>query len=124
LGSFHAARRRAVAELRAASKPEPREQSRDFATGRYEKEARCDACGKPCKPDDFCTDDEVCDGGDGPGFHLCHRKRCPSNKMIGWSVERRREFYTAQRAKNRGETAPAPKAEPGQVNLFGDESEG
>ena len=65
--------------------------------GRYAREMPCDGCGKPVL--DYGTDDEVCGGGDGPGFYLCHRKRCGA-ALEGKTTEERRAHYTAQRAKN------------------------
>jgi hypothetical protein len=80
-------------------KPRP-ERSRDRG-GRYKKEIRCDGCGKPIKPDDYATDSEVCGAGDGPGFFLCHRKRCLAKLPAEATIEERRAFYTAQRERNR-----------------------
>ncbi len=61
----------------------------------------CDACGKVAG-DDHYTDDEVCDGGDGPGFFLCTRRSCMARRdrpeLEG--VEERRAFYTARRTAN------------------------
>jgi hypothetical protein len=65
--------------------------------GRYATKIPCDACGKPVTGE-HCTDDAVCDGGDGPGFYLCSRKRC--NDRIPDGLEERRAYYTAQRALN------------------------
>lgn len=70
--------------------------------GKYTEATKCDCCGKPTNEAERYTDDEVCAGGDGPGFYLCHRKRCPHNRE-GWydqSVEVRLAAYTAGRAKH------------------------
>lgn len=67
--------------------------------GRYVKADRCDACGKACNEATRMTDDEVCEGSDGPGFFLCDRKRCMAS-YAELPVEARRELFTAQRAKN------------------------
>lgn len=73
-------------------------QHRDVS-GRYSTSIKCDCCGKPVKPAGHVTDDEVCAGGDGPGFYLCHRARC-GKKYEALSIEQRRELFTTQRAKN------------------------
>jgi hypothetical protein len=76
----------------------PAHDRRDDATGRYKTSYPCDSCGKPVGTD-YLTDDEVCDGSDGPGFFLCERKRC--EKLPGRAsadVEVRRAHYTAGRA--------------------------
>lgn len=53
----------------------------------------CDACGRSTGEDSYCTDDEVCQGGDGPGFFLCNRKDCmPDYATL--TVEQRRARYT------------------------------
>lgn len=70
--------------------------------GRFTKTQPCDGCGKPVGTNYF-TDDEVCQGGDGPGFFLCERKRCPAVKLQTSDVETRRAHYTATRAKARGQ---------------------
>lgn len=44
--------------------------------GRYAEEHKCHACGKPAPMYDYCTDDELLGGSDGPGFIICRRKRC------------------------------------------------
>jgi hypothetical protein len=72
---------------------------RDGSSGQFIRVALCDICGKGTGAD-YCTDDEVCQGSDGPGFYLCTRKRCGS-KIEGLSIEQRREIYTKQRAANR-----------------------
>jgi hypothetical protein len=59
--------------------------------GRYKLMYRCDACGLPIG-DRGCTDDEVCQGGDGPGFYLCSRKKCVAT-YSGKTVEERRALY-------------------------------
>lgn len=50
------------------------------ARGKYSAAPKCDCCGKPTNEALRYTDDEVCQGSDGPGFYLCHRKRCPHNR--------------------------------------------
>lgn len=67
--------------------------------GRYVKADPCDGCGKPCNEATRMTDDEVCDGSDGPGFFLCDRKRCMA-RYADLPVEARRDLFTAQRAIN------------------------
>lgn len=62
------------------------------ADGRYAVEQLCDLCGKPIHGR-YGTDNEVCDGGDGPGFYLCSRKAC-WKKIEGKSPEQRRVMYT------------------------------
>lgn len=64
---------------------------------------RCDACGEPIANDPlgfamYATDDEVCAGGDGPGFFLCVSEEC--NAYHGLDVEARRALYTTQRERN------------------------
>lgn len=73
-------------------------QKRNAATGLYTKHTRCDGCGGAIKGD-YLTDDEVCNGGDGPGFYICERVHC-STKLAAMSVEQRRTHYTAQRRSN------------------------
>jgi hypothetical protein len=75
---------------------DPRERS--GRSGRYKKSFLCDACGRPAGAEPG-TDDEVCHGGDGPGFFLCHRATC-GKKYESLAVEERRALYTAQREKN------------------------
>lgn len=57
----------------------------------------CDVCGEPITDmdNDHFTDDEVCQGSDGPGFFL-HEKCWPHGKTI----EERRAIYEAGRAKS------------------------
>lgn len=69
---------------------------RDYRNGRCVASARCDACGKPVGTA-YYTDDEVCGGGDGPGFYLCERKRC-GEKLRGLTVDERRTVYERTRA--------------------------
>src|SRR5262245_2964840 len=66
--------------------------------GRYVKSTPCDACGKPTGRA-YATDDEVCEGGDGPGFYLCIRARCTKRLEVKTMAERR-AIYEAQRAAN------------------------
>lgn len=66
--------------------------------GRYRSSELCDACGKPVGTE-YLTDDEVCGGGDGPGFFLCSRVRC-CNKRDPLTVDQRRALYTERRALN------------------------
>ena len=68
--------------------------------GRYGREVTCDGCGRPIGGDEFYTDEEVCGGGDGPGFYLCQRKSC-GQRHEGLPVGDRRVLFTAQRAENR-----------------------
>lgn len=68
------------------------------ADGRYAEKTPCDACGKPVTGDHY-TGDEVCAGGDGPGFYLCGRKRCVAKRPE--SVSERAAYYAAQRAANK-----------------------
>lgn len=70
--------------------------------GKYVAAPRCDCCGKPTNEAERYTDDEVCGGTDGPGFFICHRKRC-ATKRDALTLEQRRELYTTQRAKNDAE---------------------
>jgi hypothetical protein len=67
--------------------------------GRFSDWQRCDGCGKPVKPGEHYTDDEVCGSTDGPGFFLCARKRCAQHRNA-LDVAARRELYTNQRRKN------------------------
>jgi hypothetical protein len=62
------------------------------SNGRYAVEVRCDVCGKPVRGG-YATDDEVCEGGDGPGFRLCSRKRCIA-QYEGKPVAERRAIYS------------------------------
>lgn len=73
----------------------PREKS-----GRYAHWQKCDGCGKPVKPGEHHTDDEVCGATDGPGFYLCDRKRCVA-RLESLDVNARRELYTQQREASR-----------------------
>lgn len=66
------------------------------ADGRYAVQVRCDACTQPIHGEHY-TDDEVCQGDDGPGFFLCGRKRCGA-RYEGLSVKERRALFTAGRA--------------------------
>lgn len=66
--------------------------------GRYTKADPCDACGRACNEAERYTDDEVCGCSDGPGFYLCHRKRCITARDP--PLEERRTLYTAQREIN------------------------
>ena len=79
----------------------PQHDLRD-SSGRYKKTHACDGCGKPVGTDHM-TDDEVCAGGDGPGFFLCDRKRCPTNNATFQNkpVAERLAFYTATRTAAR-----------------------
>lgn len=74
------------------------DQERRDRSGRYDKAKPCDACGKSVNPETMFTDDEVCQGSDGPGFFLCDRKKCIDNR--GGDVAERRRLYEVQRAKN------------------------
>jgi hypothetical protein len=74
-------------------------EKRERENGRFAVSEACDCCGKGTGRD-YCTDDEVCGGTDGPGFFLCARARCRA-KVEGLGVEERRVLYTAQRAANR-----------------------
>ena len=58
--------------------------------GRYATRELCDGCNKPVGTN-YYTDDEVCGGGDGPGFFICERKR------EGLTVEQRQALYEANR---------------------------
>ena len=69
--------------------------------GKYASAPKCDACGKPTNEAERYTDDEVCGGSDGPGFYLCHRKRCIAKRDV--DLASRTALYTAQRAKNNAE---------------------
>jgi len=61
------------------------------ADGRYKLMQLCDACGQRIRGV-RCTDDEVCQGGDGPGFYLCDRKACRAQYQDK-TIEERRTFY-------------------------------
>jgi hypothetical protein len=78
-----------------------RHDAREARTGRYAAVHRCDFCGSAVGSNAYYTDDEVCQGGDGPGFILCGRKACVVGRDA-LSVSTRRELYTAQRALNVG----------------------
>jgi len=84
-----------------SSKRKPAHTDREHASGQYRKGPQCDACNKPTGTDYF-TDDEVCDGSDGPGFFLCDRKRCMARRDIA-DVEARRALYAATRAARKAE---------------------
>jgi hypothetical protein len=75
---------------------------RDSGGGRFRASPKCDGCGKPTGRD-CATDDEVCQGGDGPGFYLCGRVRC-GKRYVGMAVDARRAFFTAQRDVNESKT--------------------
>lgn len=77
---------------------------RNRGTGQYAKSMPCDACGRPVGASYF-TDDEVCGGGDGPGFYLCGRRPCAA-RYDGLDVEARRELFTRVRAAANAERAP------------------
>lgn len=72
-------------------------------SGRYSHARKCDACGRSTYEEDHLTDDEVCEGTDGPGFWLCARPRCNA-KYADLPVEERRALFSAQREKNEGAT--------------------
>lgn len=74
------------------------EQQKRGDDGKYTKHTRCDGCGGTIKGD-YLTDDEVCEGGDGPGFFICERKRCGA-KLEKMDTAARRTHYFTQRAKN------------------------
>lgn len=88
--------------LAGRKKPEheklPKHELREDALGRFTSTPPCDACGKPTGAD-FYTDEEVCGGGDGPGFYLCGRKACIA-KRSALDVSAREILYTAQRERN------------------------
>lgn len=65
------------------------DRSRD---GRYRASPLCDACNRPVGTN-WDTDDEACDGGDGPGFYLCERVRCTAKRDL--PLEQRRALYAA-----------------------------
>lgn len=65
-------------------------------SGRYRTSPLCDCCNKPVGTAYF-TDEEVCEGTDGPGFYICERKRCEKMRE-GLSVEERRALYESARA--------------------------
>lgn len=67
--------------------------------GKFVKADPCDACGKPTNEATRMTDDEVCQGSDGPGFFLCDRKRCTA-LYENLPVDERRTLFTAQRTIN------------------------
>jgi hypothetical protein len=69
---------------------------RELDGGRFVKSPACDGCGKPVGTNYF-TDEEVCGGGDGPGFYLCERTRCVKSRE-GMAVEERRALYERMRA--------------------------
>lgn len=52
----------------------------------------CDACGLPIDEEKYATDDEVCEGGDGPGFFLCERTECLA-KHVAMTLEERRAYF-------------------------------
>jgi hypothetical protein len=59
----------------------------------------CDGCGVEISEDDFCTDSEVCDGSDAPGFFVCNT--CATSELQSKSVAERSAHYTAQRELNK-----------------------
>lgn len=67
--------------------------------GKYVAAPKCDCCGKATNEAERYTDDEVCAGTDGPGFYLCHRKRCIAKRDL-LDLAARTTLYTAQRAAN------------------------
>lgn len=58
---------------------------------------RCDGCGGVIADGQHYTDDEVCEGGDGPGFYLCGTPAC-NEQTAGMSANQRHAFYTAIRS--------------------------
>lgn len=83
--------------MSAHHRPRPQHQDRNRRTGKYTKSPSCDGCGKPVGTDYF-TDDEVCQGSDGPGFFLCDRKEC-AKSLEGLPVAERRALYRSVRAR-------------------------
>ena len=81
---------------------------RDYRSGKFRKSPACDGCGKPVGTNYF-TDEDVCGGGDGPGFYLCDRVRCCQRRDL--DVEGRRALYTAQRAINDAADRPALRSD-------------
>ena len=73
---------------------------REARAGRYRPSMLCDACGQPVG-ERYYSDEEVCGGSDGPGFYLCRRTRCRTQREV-MTAEERRALYAAQRAKNGG----------------------
>lgn len=69
------------------------------ASGKYTNAIKCDCCGKPTNEAERYSDDEVCGSSDGPGFYLCHRKRC-ATKRDAMTLAERTGHYCTQRAKN------------------------
>lgn len=71
--------------------------------GRFKISILCDCCGKPMgdldKDGNHFTDSDVCGSSDGPGFFLCHRKRCHAAQE-GKTIEERRVMFTTQRDRN------------------------
>lgn len=68
--------------------------------GKYAHTVACDGCGKSCGYPNHGTDDEVCQGSDGPGFFLCSREKCAASEWQDLPPAERLKLYTAQRAKN------------------------
>lgn len=60
---------------------------------------RCDACGKSIPDGEHATDDEVCQGGDGPGFFLCSREACVQSH-VNLPVNERVLLFRTQRERN------------------------
>lgn len=71
---------------------------RSLRSGQFIKSESCDGCGKPVGTNYF-TDDEVCGGGDGPGFYLCERAQCAKSRE-GLGIEERRALYERTRRSN------------------------
>jgi hypothetical protein len=69
--------------------------------GRYQASELCDACNKPTNDVlGWYTDDEVCQGSDGPGFYLCHRVACGKRRDL--PLEERKELYASMRRARMG----------------------
>lgn len=81
--------------------------------GRYRNEdTRCDVCarGIDTQASEYCTDDEVCQGSDGPGFFLCNHPTCcrVQLRVLALPPEARRRIYAAVRESG--------KQQPGLIN--------
>jgi hypothetical protein len=83
------------------------ERKRD-AGGRFANEHLCDGCNRPAPMHDYCTDEEVCGVGDGPGFVICRRKRCAA-KLHKLTVAERAALYAANRAARKASGAAGGK---------------
>lgn len=85
--------------MKSLNPPQRRNRERN---GRYrDEDTRCDLCarGIDTQASAWFTDDDACDGNDGPGFYLCRHPTCQKMqaKVAMLPVEARRAIYTKVR---------------------------